>query len=88
MYQKAPDTHGIHFDQLPPGSVVDAIHVQGNLRITGSDRASLLFRTSYEGTITIEGAGHLARDGTASASSRGWRRSRSRRCASATTAPS
>jgi lysophospholipase L1-like esterase len=55
MYQKAPDTHGLHFDRLPPGSVVDAIHVEGNLRITGSDRAALLFRTSYEGTVTIEG---------------------------------
>jgi hypothetical protein len=54
MYQKAPDTHGLHFDQLPPGSIVDAVHVQGNLRITGSDRAFLLFRTSYEGTVTIE----------------------------------
>ncbi|MCY2994570.1 MAG: glycosyl hydrolase family 28-related protein [Planctomycetota bacterium] len=56
MYQKAPDTHGIHFVQLPTGSVIDAIHVQGNLRITDSARATLLFRTSYEGTITIEGA--------------------------------
>jgi hypothetical protein len=54
MYQKAPDTHGLHFDQLPPRSVVDAIHVQGNLRISGSDRALLLFRTSYEGTVTLE----------------------------------
>jgi hypothetical protein len=35
--------------------VVDAIHVQGNLRIRGSDRARLLFRTSYEGTVTVEG---------------------------------
>ena len=55
MYQRSPDAHGLHFDRLPPGSVVDAIHVQGNLRVTGSDRALLLFRTSYEGTITIEG---------------------------------
>lgn len=55
MYQKAPDTHGIHFDGLPPGSVIDAMHVQGNLRITDSDRATFLFRTSYEGTVTIEG---------------------------------
>lgn len=62
MYQKAPDTHGLHFVQLPAGSVVDAIHVQGNLRITDSARATLLFRTSYEGTITIEGAG-TTRDG-------------------------
>ncbi|MGI6417770.1 MAG: glycosyl hydrolase family 28-related protein [Thermoguttaceae bacterium] len=55
MYQKAPDTHGFHFDRLAPESVVDAIHVQGNIRITGSDRVFLLFRTSYEGTVTIDG---------------------------------
>jgi hypothetical protein len=55
MYQKAPDTHGIHFDSLPPGSVIDAVHVQGNLRIKDSGRATLLVRTSYEGTVTIEG---------------------------------
>jgi peroxiredoxin len=46
MYQKAPDTHGLHFDKLPAGSTVDAVHVQGNLRISGSDGAVLLFRTS------------------------------------------
>jgi len=62
MYQKAPDTHGIHFRQLPAGSIVDAIHVQGNLRMTDSARAQLLFRTSYEGTITIEGTAQ-PRDG-------------------------
>ncbi|MBP8952181.1 MAG: hypothetical protein KBI47_07315, partial [Armatimonadetes bacterium] len=55
MYQKAPDAHGIRMLNLPPGSVVDAMHVQGNLHITGSERATLLFRTSYEGTITVEG---------------------------------
>lgn len=55
MYQRAPDTHGLHFDHLPKGSVIDAIHVQGNVRIHGSDQALLLFRTSYEGTVTIEG---------------------------------
>ena len=55
MYQKAPDKHGIHFQQLPPGSVVDARHVQGNIRITDCRRAQLLFRTSYEGTVTVEG---------------------------------
>ena len=54
-YQKAPDTHGVHFLQLPPGSVVDARQVQGNLRITDCARAQLLFRTSYEGTVTVEG---------------------------------
>jgi hypothetical protein len=62
MYDKAPDTHGIHFDHLAAGSFVDARHVQGNLRITDCAAANLLFRTSYEGTVTIEGAG-AARDG-------------------------
>jgi len=56
MYQRAPDAHGIHFVGLPPGSTVHAMHVQGNLRITDSACAELLFRTSYEGTATIEGA--------------------------------
>jgi hypothetical protein len=55
MYQKAPDRHGLHFDRLSPGSIVHAVHVQGNIRITGSDRVLLLFRTSYEGTVTIDG---------------------------------
>lgn len=55
MYQKDPERHGIHFVQLPAGSVVEALHVQGNLRITDSAQATLLFRTSYEGTVTIEG---------------------------------
>jgi hypothetical protein len=55
MYQRAPDKHGLHFDNLSPGSLVEALHVQGNLRITGSNRARFLFRTSYEGTVTIEG---------------------------------
>jgi len=40
---------------LPPGSVVEAMHVQGNLSVVDSARATLLFRTSYEGTITVEG---------------------------------
>ncbi len=55
MYQNRPDLHGIQFVDLPPGSVVDAEHVQGNLRIVGSGEAKFLFRTSYEGTVTIEG---------------------------------
>jgi len=62
MYDKAPDTHGFHFVELPPGSTIDALHVQGNLRIADSARATFLFRTSYEGTITIEGSA-APRDG-------------------------
>ncbi len=55
MYQKSPEKHGIHFLNLTAGSVVDARHLQGNIRITGCDRAQLLFRNSYEGTVTVEG---------------------------------
>ncbi|HOS95014.1 MAG TPA: glycosyl hydrolase family 28-related protein, partial [Armatimonadota bacterium] len=55
MYQKAPEAHGIRFVGLPSGSVVDALHVQGNLRVIDSAAATLLFRTSYEGTVTLEG---------------------------------
>jgi hypothetical protein len=62
MYQKKPDLHGMHFVNLPRGSLIDAPHVQGNLRITDCARATMLFRTSYEGTITIEGAA-TPRDG-------------------------
>ena len=62
MYQKAPDAHGIRFVSLPKGSVIDALHVQGNLWIADSARATFLFRTSYEGTVTIEGAS-TERDG-------------------------
>lgn len=62
MYQKAPDKHGIHFMHLPSGSVVDAGHLQGNVRVADCSGAQLLFRTSYEGTVTIEG-GSPRRDG-------------------------
>lgn len=62
MYQKQPDAHGIRFVSLAPGSVIDARHVQGNLVIRDSARATLLFETSYEGTVTVEGGVPL-RDG-------------------------
>ena len=55
IYDLAPDTHGIHFDHLPSGSVVVVPKIQGNLRIDSCDNATLLLRTSYEGTATIEG---------------------------------
>lgn len=55
MYQKDPERHGVHFVNLPEGSVIEGVHVQGNLRITDSARATLLFRTSYEGTVIVEG---------------------------------
>ncbi|MCE5239078.1 hypothetical protein LLH23_11350 [bacterium] len=62
MYQKQPDVHGLRFENLPAGSVIEGEHVQGNLRFTNSARATVLFRTSYEGTITVEGTSE-PRDG-------------------------
>ncbi len=55
MYQREPDRHGIHFQQLAPRSLIHAVHVQGNLWFQDCAQADLLFRTSYEGTITVEG---------------------------------
>ena len=62
MYDAAPDKHGLHLQGLLAGSVVVADHVQGNVRITDCARAQLLFRTSYEGTVTIDGSA-VPRDG-------------------------
>jgi hypothetical protein len=56
-YALNPDVHGIHFDSVPPGSVIVVPVVQGNIRINNCAQASLLFRTSYEGTVTLRGAG-------------------------------
>ena len=55
MYDLNPNAHGMHFDSLPTGSVVTVPNVQGNLWITNCAQATLLFRTSYEGTATIRG---------------------------------
>lgn len=63
LYKKDPDLHGICFAGLPAGSVVHGVHVQGNLRVTDCSAATLLFRTSYEGTITVEGARPLEAEG-------------------------
>jgi hypothetical protein len=55
IYDLNPNAHGMHFDSLPAGSVVTVPKVQGNLWITNCAQATLLFRTSYEGTATIRG---------------------------------
>ena len=55
MYDLAPNAHGLHFYNLPAGSVVIVPKVNGNLWIDSCDEATLLFRTSYEGTATLEG---------------------------------
>lgn len=62
MYQKQPDTRGLRLVGLGPGCVVDIGHLQGNLTVTDSARATILLRTSYEGTITAEGQA-TTRDG-------------------------
>jgi hypothetical protein len=72
-YDLNPDKHGIHFDHLPLGSVVVVQALEGQLQIDRCDDATLLFRTSYEGTTTIKGtpsgrqgfAGFLTRLATA-----------------------
>ncbi len=55
LYQKAPEKHGIRFSNLPKGSRIDGPHVQGNLRIEDCGDATVLFQTSYEGTVTVSG---------------------------------
>ncbi len=55
MYQKQPDRQGILFQNLSPGSVVYALHTQGNLRFDDSASARFLFANSYEGTVSVQG---------------------------------
>ncbi len=55
LYRKDPDRHGIQVEALPAGSLVHAVHVQGNVRLRDCARATVLLRTSYEGTLTVEG---------------------------------
>ncbi len=62
MYDKQPDLHGLRFVDLPAGSIIEGEHVEGNLRFTNCARATILFRTSYEGTVTVEGK-QTQRDG-------------------------
>jgi hypothetical protein len=62
VYQKSSDKHGIRFDQLGSNCVVVAGHVQGNLKIDNCGAARLLFRTSYEGSVTLFGT-NSARSG-------------------------
>jgi len=55
MYQKTPNRGGLVLDGLDADDTVLIEHLQGNLRIRNSGRARILARTSYEGTITLEG---------------------------------
>lgn len=62
MYQKQPDTRGLRLDRLGRECVVDIGHLQGNLTADDCGAATVLLRTSYEGTITVQGRGR-ERDG-------------------------
>lgn len=55
MYQKDPFRKGLRLEGLGEKAVVTMPHVQGNLRITDSARATILVGCSYEGTIVVEG---------------------------------
>ncbi|MHB8901432.1 MAG: glycosyl hydrolase family 28-related protein, partial [Thermoguttaceae bacterium] len=56
MYQKEPFRKGLHLRGLGPEEVVVLSGVQGNLRIVDSAAATILARTSYEGSVIVEGA--------------------------------
>jgi hypothetical protein len=55
QYDMNPNRHGIHFDHLPADSLVVVQVMDGHIKIDGCDDANLLFRTSYEGTVTVKG---------------------------------
>ena len=55
MYAKDPATKGLCCRNLGKDTVVIADHVTGNMHFTDAARATLLFNSSFEGTITVEG---------------------------------
>ena len=55
MYQRQPHRKGLKLSGLGPGEVVLMPHVQGNLQIVDSARATILGNCTYEGSITVEG---------------------------------
>ncbi len=55
MYRKQPFVKGLQCRDLPPGTVIVADHFNGNLKFTDCARANLLFNTSFEGAIVVEG---------------------------------
>jgi len=55
MYQKQPLRQGLHFRGLGAGAVVVLSHVQGNLRFVDSARATILAKTSFEGSVIVSG---------------------------------
>lgn len=55
MYQKEPFRKGLHLRGLGPDEVVVLSGVQGNLRVIDSAAATILARTTYEGSVIVEG---------------------------------
>jgi hypothetical protein len=55
MYQKQPFRKGLWLRELGHDSVVVLRHLQGNLHLVDSARATVLVGVSYEGSIVVEG---------------------------------
>jgi sialidase-1 len=55
MYRKQASVRGLQCRSLPPGTVIVADHFNGNLKFTDCSRANVLFNTSFEGAIVVEG---------------------------------
>lgn len=55
LYKEQPFRQGLHFRNLTADDVVLMPHVQGNLRIVDSARATILGTCTYEGAIVVEG---------------------------------
>ena len=55
MYQKRAAVKGLQCRNLPSGTVIVADHFTGNVELTDCARANLLFNSSYEGAIVVEG---------------------------------
>ncbi len=63
MYQKQPGRKGLLCRDLPSGTAIVGRHVTGNLRFSNCGKASILFNTSFEGAIEVEGKQDGPRDG-------------------------
>jgi hypothetical protein len=62
MYGKRASVRGLHCRDLPSGTIVVADHFNGNISLKNCSRANLLFNTSFEGAIVVDGK-QLPRDG-------------------------
>ena len=55
-YAMDPGNHGLRIASLTSNSVVNVSSVDGNVIITNSPLATVLFKTSYEGAVTLGGS--------------------------------